>query len=707
MAFVITPRKNFLSALPGQYLGLTNIQRNGNTSNHLFAIEFDTIQNKEFSDIDANHVGANINGLRSLRSHHTGYYADEDGNFRNMSLISREAMYVWIDYDHKLADISVTMAPLKVARPMKPLFRVTYNLTEVLTDVAFIGFSSATGTINVRHCVLGWSFSMNGPAPAIDIARLPKLPRMGPKPPSKVLDIVLPITTSAFVLIVGTIVFLLIRRHISPYMQGSDYWSLSGTRKNHAKDSEEGSEDQFVYHGFSGVNLTMDGNAKVTPDGLLELTNDTVNLGHTFYPSPLNFRKWLNGTVQSFSVSFVFAILSVHDDISADGMAFFVSPTKNLSNTWAQYIGLLNSENDGNTSNHMFAVELDTIQNNEFRDIDNNHIGININSLHSLQAHHTGYYDDQSKSLKNLTLFSDKAMQVWVNYNGDASQINVTLAPVGTPKPKRPLLSAPYNLSGILKDPSYIGFSATTGAISTQHCVLGWSFAMNGPAPAIDISKLPKLPRIGPKPHSKVMEITLPIVTAAFVLIIGLVMSLPVYRRLRLYDHGTDPQTTHMVGTMGYLSPEFVHTGKASTLTDVFAFSIFLLEVTCAQRPVKQNPLQGNQNTLVDWVLDHWHNGLLSETVDTRLQGDFNADEACLVLKLGLLCSHPFTSARPSMHQVMQYLDASMPLPELTETHFSFTMRALVQNKGLESRNMLYPELTTSIGTFSSLSGGR
>jgi hypothetical protein len=49
---------------------------------------------------------------------------------------------------------------------------------------------------------------------------------------------------------------------------------------------------------------------------------------------------------------------------------------------------------------------------------------------------------------------------------------------------------------------------------------------------------------------------------------------------------------------MGYLSPEFVHTGKASTLTDVFAFGIFLLEVTCAQRPVKQNPLQANQNCL-------------------------------------------------------------------------------------------------------------
>ncbi|KAF8690691.1 hypothetical protein HU200_041066 [Digitaria exilis] len=643
------------------------------------------------------------------------------------------------------------------------------------------------------------------------------------------------------------------------------------------------SDDQFVYNGFAGVNLTLDGNALVTPDGLLELTNDTVNLGHAFYPAPLNFHQQHNGTVPSFSVSFVFAILSVHADISADGMAFFVAPTKNLSNTWAQYIGLLNSGNDGNASNHMFAVELDTTQNTEFKDIDNNHVGININSLTSLQAHHTEYCEDKSGFFNNLTLISGKAMQVWADYDRETTRIDVTLAPLGASKPVRPLLSAIYNLSLILKDKSYIGFSATTGAISTRHCVLGWSFAMNGSAPAIDISKLPKLPRLGPKPRSKVLEITLPIATAAFVLTVGLVVVLLVYRRLRykevkedwevdfgphrfsfkdlfhatrgfrrknllgaggfgkvykgvlpkskvevavkrvshesrqgmkefiaevasigrlrhrnivpllgycrrqgelllvydymsngslnnylyhedgqptlcwarrfhiikgvaaglfylhekwekvvvhrdikpsnilldnemngrigdfglsrLYDHGTDPQTTHMVGTMGYLAPELVRSGKASPSTDVFAFGILLLEITCAQRPVKQNA-QGGQHTLMDWVLEHWCNGSLTETVDPKLKDDYNIDEVSLVLKLGLLCSHPFISARPTMRQVMQYLDGDTPTPELTPTHFSFTMQTFTQDEGFESPNMIYPQLT-SIGTFSSLSGGR
>ena len=124
-------------------------------------------------------------------------------------------------------------------------------------------------------------------------------------------------------------------------------------------------------------------------------------------------------------------------------------------------------------------------------------------------------------------------MQVWADYDGKTTKIDVTLAPAGAAKPVRSLLSSTYNLSEILKEKSYIGFSATTGAISTRHCVLGWSFAMNRPAPAIDISKLPKLPRVGPKPRSKVLRITLPIATATFVLTVGLVIVLLVYRRLR------------------------------------------------------------------------------------------------------------------------------------------------------------------------------
>jgi hypothetical protein len=110
---------------------------------------------------------------------------------------------------------------------------------------------------------------------------------------------------------------------------------------------------------------------------------------------------------------------------------------------------------------------------------------------------------------------------------------------------------------------------------------------------------------------------------------------------------------------------------------------------------------------LVDWVLENWQKGLLVETIDQRLQGECDLDEACLVLKLGLLCSQPFASARPSMHQVMKYLNREMPLPEFTPTDISFSMLALMENRGFDPSGVSYPQLITSMGTMSSLSGGR
>ncbi|XP_051224484.1 L-type lectin-domain containing receptor kinase SIT2 isoform X1 [Lolium perenne] len=645
-------------------------------------------------------------------------------------------------------------------------------------------------------------------------------------------------------------------------------------------------DDQFVYSGFAQANLSLDGAATIRSDGLLELTNGTFNIkGHALYPTPLQFRRLPSGNVQSFSVTFVFSIISAYPEKGADGMAFFVAKNKSFSSALpAQYLGLLDDQNNGNTNNHIFAVELDTIQNSEFQDISDNHVGININSLHSVQSRDAGFYENKNGMFKNLTLISREVMQVWVQYDEGATQIDVTLAPIKMAKPLRPLVSVIYNLSTVLTHTAYVGFSSATGVINSRYFMLGWSFSMGKSAPAIDISKLPKLPRVGPRHRSKVLKIALPIVIAAFIFVAGTIVTIfarrkfayselredweiefgphrfsykdlvlstdgfknknllgaggfgKVYKGMlpksklevavkrlsheskqgtkefiteivsighlrhrnlvqllgycrvegelllvysymengsldkylycgqdepslnwakrfhvikgaacgllylherwdkvvlhrdikasnvlldsemngrlgdfglaKSYDHGTDPHTTRVVGTMGYLAPELVHMGKVSPLTDVFAFGIFLLEVTCGQKPVKQNA-HGDRFMLVDWVLENWQKGLLVETIDQRLQGECDLDEACLVLKLGLLCSQPFASARPSMHQVMQYLNREMPLPEFTPTDISFNMLALMENRGFDPSGVSYPQLITSMGTMSSLSGGR
>jgi serine/threonine protein kinase len=101
----------------------------------------------------------------------------------------------------------------------------------------------------------------------------------------------------------------------------------------------------------------------------------------------------------------------------------------------------------------------------------------------------------------------------------------------------------------------------------------------------------------------------------------------------RLHDHGADPATTRVVGTLGYMSPEIVQSGRATTGTDVFAFGVLVLEVACGRRPI--NAVMGIH--LVRWVRELGVKGELVRTVDERLEGRYDAEKAKLVLWLGLV----------------------------------------------------------------------
>ncbi|XP_066392060.1 L-type lectin-domain containing receptor kinase IV.4-like [Miscanthus floridulus] len=116
-----------------------------------------------------------------------------------------------------------------------------------------------------------------------------------------------------------------------------------------------------------------------TRSGLLQLTNGTAYRlklkGHAFHPTPLQLRDSPNGSVQSFSVAFVVRIVTVSP---GKGLVLCSLPAKNL--------GLANIQNNGNASNHLLAVELDTIQSVEFKDTNAN-VGIDINGLQSLRSY--------------------------------------------------------------------------------------------------------------------------------------------------------------------------------------------------------------------------------------------------------------------------------------------------------------------------------
>ncbi|RCV06072.1 hypothetical protein SEVIR_1G132900v4 [Setaria viridis] len=309
-----------------------------------------------------------------------------------------------------------------------------------------------------------------------------------------------------------------------------------------------GDDDEFVYSGFAAggsnlTHLTLDGTAKVTPTGLLELTNGTAHSkGHAFHPTPLRLREPDDGgsdkkkkaaaAIRSFSATFVFGIVppAAPGVGAGHGLALVVSPTKDLSSGMAtSYLGFLNGTK-------FFAVELDTVMSTEFHDKDNNHVGVDVDTLVSAAAASAGYYDDRTGEFTSLTLISGEAMQAWVDYDSDAGRVDVRLAPIRTGKPRKPLVSTEVNLSTVIGEEAYVGFSSSTGTLTSRHYVLGWSFAVGEPAPAIDMSRLPKLPQRSSESPSKALVIALPVVAGGLTLATVACVLLLVRRRYRYVE---------------------------------------------------------------------------------------------------------------------------------------------------------------------------
>ncbi|KAI8573929.1 hypothetical protein RHMOL_Rhmol01G0314100 [Rhododendron molle] len=198
-------------------------------------------------------------------------------------------------------------------------------------------------------------------------------------------------------------------------------------------------ENQFVYNGFNGAPIHLDGVANIHSDGLLQLTNSSKHkIGRAFYKHPVRFHTSSSTLNQdlSFSTHFVFAIVPVVTNLSGHGMAFFISPSMDFNKAvGSQYFGLLNSSDNGLPTNHLLAIELDTIENSEFNDVNDNHVGIDVNSLVSNVSATVAYYSNSEWINRSLELASGSPMHVWIEYDGLENVLNVTLAPIMSPKP--------------------------------------------------------------------------------------------------------------------------------------------------------------------------------------------------------------------------------------------------------------------------------
>ncbi|KAI5412905.1 hypothetical protein KIW84_057507 [Lathyrus oleraceus] len=147
--------------------------------------------------------------------------------------------------------------------------------------------------------------------------------------------------------------------------------------------------------------------------------------------------------------------------------------------------------------------------------------------------------------------------------------------------------------------------------------------------------------------------------------------------------HGQVASTTKVLGTLGYIAPEVIRTGRASTMSDVFGFGILVLEVICGRRPIEEHKLGLIESVESLMVLDQLHNA-----VDERLKdkGGYNVDEAERLLHLGLLCSNPDPSVRPIMRQVVKMLEGEKDCIDSEEENMETSLLGRINSAAIWSR---------------------
>ncbi|XP_040988332.1 cold-responsive protein kinase 1 isoform X2 [Juglans microcarpa x Juglans regia] len=125
--------------------------------------------------------------------------------------------------------------------------------------------------------------------------------------------------------------------------------------------------------------------------------------------------------------------------------------------------------------------------------------------------------------------------------------------------------------------------------------------------------------------------------------------------------------STRVAGTIGYLAPEYAIKGQLTPKADIYSFGVLLMEIVSGRWNTNTR-LPIEEQYLLERTWELYEQRVLVGLVDPAMNGDFDAEEACKFLKIGLLCTQDAPKLRPSMSTVVKMLTSEVDVGDIEIT---------------------------------------
>ncbi|KFK41458.1 hypothetical protein AALP_AA2G133300 [Arabis alpina] len=137
----------------------------------------------------------------------------------------------------------------------------------------------------------------------------------------------------------------------------------------------------------------------------------------------------------------------------------------------------------------------------------------------------------------------------------------------------------------------------------------------------------------------------------------------------KLNDSTQTHVSTRVMGTFGYLAPEYAQSGKLTDRSDVFSFGVVLLELITGRKPVDQHQPLGEES-LVEWARPLLHKAIetgdFSDLVDRKLEKHYVEHEVFRMIETAAACVRHSGPKRPRMVQVVRALDSEGDMGDIS-----------------------------------------